>query len=111
VSFGAHIKRLREARGLSIRELSRRVDVESSYVSKVERDEVKPPGEETIVKLAHELGENPHVLLGLAGKVSSEIQRIILKRPLLFAALIESFKEAPDEALEKAARPVRDGDW
>ena len=51
------------------------------------------------------------MLLAMAGKVSSDLQEIIRKRPKLFAELIRQLKEAPDEAIFKVVREVRDGDW
>ena len=61
--------------------------------------------------MARELGEDPDVLLAMAGKVSSELQEIIRKRPKLFADLIRQLKQAPDHAILKVVREVRDGEW
>ena len=85
--------------------------MEPAYLSKIERGDVAPPSEVTTVKLAKELGEDPDVLLAMAGKVSSDLQEIIRKRPQLFAELIRQIKEAPDHAVLKMVREVRDGDW
>ncbi len=114
--FGDHLrdvrKRLRqEDRRYSLRQVAKRIDVEPSYLSKIERGEVAPPSEATTVKLAKELGEDPDVLLAMAGKVSSDLQEIIRKRPELFAELIRQLKKAPDHAILKVVREVRDGDW
>ena len=51
------------------------------------------------------------VLLAMAGKVSSDLQAIILKRPMLFSELIRQLKKAPDRAILKIVREVRDGEW
>jgi transcriptional regulator with XRE-family HTH domain len=105
-------KRLRqEDRRYSLRQVAQRIDVEPSYLSKIERGEVAPPSEATTVKLAKELGEDPDVLLAMAGKVSSDLQEIIRKRPELFAELIRQLKKAPDHAVLMVVREVRDGDW
>jgi transcriptional regulator with XRE-family HTH domain len=77
----------------------------------VERGEVAPPGEETLVKLARELGEDPDVLLALAGKISADLRAAILSRPQLFAELIRSIKSIPDHAVLRIVRDVRDGNW
>jgi hypothetical protein len=61
--------------------------------------------------MAAELGEDPDVLLALAGKVSGELQAVILKRPKLFAELIRQLKDLPDHAVLRIAREVRDGEW
>jgi len=70
-----------------------------------------PPSEETTVRLAKELGEDSDMLLAMAGKVSSDLQEIIRKRPRLFADLIRQLKSEPDNALLRIVREVRDGDW
>ena len=85
--------------------------VEPAYLSKIERDEVPPPSEATISRLAEELGEDPDVLLALGGKVSHDLLSVIRKRPRVFADLIRSLREAPDDAILRVVREVRDGDW
>ncbi len=114
--FGNHLREARERlkrgdREYSLRKVAVRVGVEPAYLSKIERGDVAPPSEATTVKLAQELGEDPDVLLAMAGKVSSDLQEVIRKRPKLFAELIRQLKEAPDHAILKVVREVRDGDW
>jgi HTH-type transcriptional regulator, competence development regulator len=95
----------------SVRQVAGRIAVEPSYLSKVERGEVAPPSEETIVRLAAELKLETDVLLAMAGKVSSDLLEVIRRRPLLFAALIRELKDTPDHAVLRLVREVRDGDW
>ncbi len=114
--FGEYLRKRREERraknpGFSVRQLAARVGVEPSYLSKVERGQQPPPSEQTIASLARELDEDPDVLLALAGKVSGELQAIIRRRPKLFAELIRQLKDAPDRAVLRLVREVRDGDW
>lgn len=114
--FGDYIRTARSARAeqdprFSLRQVAQRIGVEPAYLSKVERGLVAPPSEATIVKLAADLGEDPDVLLALAGKVSSDLQAIILRRPKEFAELIRQLKDAPDHAILKVVREVRDGRW
>ena len=73
--------------------------------------EVAPPSEETTRKLARELKVDSDVLLAMAGKVSSDLQDVIRKRPALFAELIRQLKEVPDHAVVRLVREVRDGEW
>jgi transcriptional regulator with XRE-family HTH domain len=115
-SFGDHIRHLREARSeddpsFSLRQVAIRCGVTPAYLSRVERDEVPPPGEETLVRLADELGEDRDVMLGLAGKISSDLRSAILVRPKLFADLIRAIRTMPDQAVLRVVREVRDGDW
>ena len=109
--FGKHIREVREGlrredRRFSLRQVARRIEVEPSYLSKIERGDVAPPSEATTVRLARELGEDPDVLLAMAGKVSSDLQEIIRKRPKLFAELIRQLKRAPNHAVLKVMREV-----
>ena len=116
MSFGDFIRQRREEkraadRDYSLRKVAASVGIEPSYLSKVERGEQPPPSEETILALARELGEDPDVLLALAGKVSKDLQAIIRKRPRLFAQLIRQLKNMPDHAVLRLVREVRDGNW
>ena len=94
-----------------MRQVAQRVGIEPAYLSKIERGQVAPPSEATTIRLARELGQDPDVLLAMAGKVSGDLQEIIRKRPRLFAELIRQLREAPDDAVLRVVRVVRDGDW
>ena len=114
--FGDSIREIRERlreedRRFSLRQVAQRIGVEPAYLSKIERGDVAPPSEAATVRLARELGQDPDVLLAMGGKVSSDLQEIIRKRPRLFAELIRQLKEAPDDAILRVVREVRDGDW
>ena len=107
--FGPTVRQLRESlrasdRRFSLRQVAHRIGVEPAYLSKIERSVAAPPSEATTVRLARELDEDPDVLLALAGKVSSDLQEIIRKRPKLFAQLIRELKEAPDVAVFRVVR-------
>lgn len=115
-AFGSYIRNRREEllktdSDYSVRKLAAKIGVQPSYISKVERDEVSPPSEGTIIRLAEALQEDPDVLLALAGKVSAELREVIIKRPKLFAEMIRQLKDAPDHALLRVVREVRDGKW
>lgn len=114
--FGSYLREKREAlkkkdKRFSVRQVGQRIGIEPSYLSKIERGWPAPLSEEKIIALAHELGENPDLLLALSGKVSSEIQAIIRKRPELFTELIRQLGEMQDHAILRLVREVRDGNW
>ena len=116
MTFGKYIRtirenRLKEDRTFSVRQVAQRIEVEPSYLSKIERDQVAPPSEATIRRLAGELGEDADLLLAMAGKVSSDLRNIIMQRPQLFAELLRQLKDAPDHTIRSVAREIRDGDW
>jgi transcriptional regulator with XRE-family HTH domain len=116
MKFGDYIRKKREAlkkkdRRYSLRQVATRVGIEPAYLSKIERDLFPPPGEETIRNIALDLGLDPDTLLAMAGKVSKDLQKIIMKRPEIFAAILREMKHMPDHAILRVVREVRDGDW
>src|SRR5262245_40370866 len=114
--FGPYLRSVREGNaledaGFSLRQLAGRIGVQPAYLSKVERAEVAPPSESKIRALAKDLGQDPDVLLAMAGKVSTELREIIRRRPKEFGELIRQLRDAPDHAILRIARQVRDGEW
>ncbi len=95
----------------SLRRLADRVGIEPSYLSKIERGQEQPPGEDTIRRIAEDLGEDPDALLALAGKVSSDLMDIIRARPAAVAELLRSVRRAPAKRVTEIARQVREGNW
>lgn len=118
-TFGDYIRQRRvelqaskeEAKSYSLRQVAKSLEIEPSYLSKIERGLQPPPGEGTIKKMAVVLKEDEDVLLALAGKVSLELKEIIRSRPKLFGELIRQLKDMPDHAVLKLVREVRDGSW
>jgi len=115
-TLGSFLRERREALRaedprFSLRKVAGRVGIEPSYLSKVERDIGSPPAEDTLVRLAGELEVEPDVVLALAGKISSDLREAIRRRPLLFGELIRELKDAPDRAVLRVVREVRDGEW
>ena len=114
--LGSYLRQKREAlrandTRFSIRQVAARIDVQPSYLSKVERGQEAPPSEKTLRRLAEELGEDVDMLLAMGGKISSDLAAIIRKRPTLFAELIRDLKDLPDHAVLRIVREVRDGNW
>ncbi len=68
-----------------------------------------PPPEQTIRRLATDLEEDADELLGLAGKVSRDLQEIVIRRPRIFADLLRTLDEAPDHVVTRITREVRAG--
>ena len=115
-TFGEHIRQRREEllasdAQFSLRQVATRIGIEPAYLSKIERGVFAPPSEEVIVKLAILLNEDTDILLAMAGKLSSELQQIILERPQLFADLLRQLKNLPDHAILRVVREVKDGEW
>ena len=102
--FGAHIRDLREAREISLRKFADRAQISPTYLSKVERDEFPPPGEETVRRIAEILGEDPDELLALAGKVASDLPVIIQQHPRAMATFLRAASGLSASEIEKLAR-------
>jgi transcriptional regulator with XRE-family HTH domain len=114
--FGTYVRQRREEllqadRRYSLRQVAGRICVEPAYLSKIERGEFAPPSEEVIRKLAFELGENPDILLAMAGKVSKDLLEVIVQRPKLVAELLRQIREMPDHAVLRIVREVKTGNW
>ena len=116
LDFGETLRARRMAQAendptFSLRQVAGRVGIEPSYLSKIERGEQPPPGEQTIRRLAEELGENPDALLALAGKVSSDLLAIIRERPTVVAELLRALRGLSANRVSAISRQIRDGDW
>ena len=62
IKFGLHIKKLREAKGLSFRELSYACDIDNSKISKIEKGQINITLT-TLLQLAKALETHPSELL------------------------------------------------
>ena len=114
--YGEYIRKVREKlreqdKSYSLRQVAQRIGIEPAYLSKIERGDMAPPSEATTRKLAAELQEDPDLLLAMSGKVSSDLQEIIRKHPKLFGELLRELRDAPEHAILRVMREVRDGDW
>jgi transcriptional regulator with XRE-family HTH domain len=115
-NFGDYIRDLREEKqkedsSFSLRQMAARLDVEPSYLSRVERGLEKNPSEQFVKKVAVELKQDENVMLAMVGKVSQELKDIILKKPQIFSELLKSLKDSPDNAILRIVREVKDGNW
>jgi transcriptional regulator with XRE-family HTH domain len=90
--FGAHLRKLRVQQGVGLRKLAMAIGISPTYLSKVERAEMPPPAERQVVALAEALGQDSDVLLGMAGRVASDLPAIIKKHPRKYAALLRALR-------------------
>ena len=111
-AFGKHVRGQREALcsldpQFGLRQTAAEIGVEPSYLSKVERGLVAPPSEATIIRLAEALALDSDELLGLAGKISPDVRRTILKRPKLMAGLVRQFAKVSDGGVQRVILRAR----
>lgn len=78
--FGNKLKELRKSAGLTLRELAEKVNVNFTYLSKIENGALPPPSEKVIKQLAEVLNFDKDELLTLAGIIPSDIAEILQDR-------------------------------
>lgn len=76
--FGGTIRHLNTAQGISFRTFAAKVDFSPAYLSKIERGEFSPPGEQKIIALARELKQDPEAGHWLGGFSQFHFGRYIL---------------------------------
>lgn len=103
MKFGKTVRRLREAKNLSIAEFARKVGMSPTYLAPIERDVFPAPAESKVVKIARALGEDPDEFLALAGRIASDLERIIRKHPKESAALLRSVGRLPAKKVQRLA--------
>lgn len=110
MELGEYLRGLREAKGLSVRQLADQLGLESSYVSKIEHGD-RVPSKPVLETLAGVLDVSPDVLEALAGRMSEGLLEAVKRHPEEFVTLLKALQKAPKQTLVRAARAVRDGDW
>ncbi len=75
--FGTKLRELRTNAGLTLRELGEKVNVNFTYLSKIESGTLPPPSEKVIRQLAEVLNTDQDDLLTLAGIIPPDIAEIL----------------------------------
>ena len=79
-SFGKFIRKKRLEAGYTLREFAQEVEISPTFISRMERGEIDPPGEDKITAMAQVLSIDAEELILMAGKVPAKIKEIILHR-------------------------------
>lgn len=104
MKFGRTVRKLREEKQISIAQLARRVGMSPTYLAPIERDVFPPPAESKVVKIAKALDQDSDEFLALAGRVASDLHRIIRKRPSPTARLLRAVSGLPEAEIEKIVK-------
>ena len=107
MQFGKRVRELREHRGWTQKELTDRLGVSVSYISKVENERLRfgdYPSEKFIHKLAAELDADEDELLLLADKVPDALRQRIRERPEVFNAVADLDNKSMDQLMQQIAR-------
>ena len=91
-TFGATVRREREKLDISLRRFAKQIGVSPTYLSKVERDEFRPPAEDKVLAIARFIGCDPDELLALAGRVSTDLTDIVRRQPREMASFLRAAK-------------------
>lgn len=98
MTFGEVLRVLRQKRGLSIKELAPEVDVDYSYISKLENEKVLPSAG-TVRRIARFFDYEEDELMVLADKIPADIADIIREHPReVFRYLRERFADGRPRA-------------
>lgn len=81
MAFGNRIRQLRKEHGLTLRELANQVDIDFTYLSKIENGRGPAPAEATIRRLAEVLHADADELILLADKLPTGFEQDLLARP------------------------------
>lgn len=81
MTFGSRIRQLRKVQDLTLRELGERVNMDFTYLSKIENGKGDPPSEDAIRRLAIVLQTDAEELILLADKLPTDFERDLLDRP------------------------------
>ena len=111
MTFGERLRELRKAKNLSQRALAEKVDINFTYLSKVESEKLdfaQYPSEDLIRKLAKALAADVDELLLLAKKIPADIRDRVIERPDAFRKIASLDDETLDALLEDIERKEKD---
>jgi HTH-type transcriptional regulator, competence development regulator len=111
VNFGAALKRFREERTLSLRELSTLSEVDHAYIHRLESGDKAAPSKEILEKLARGLKLAPHKrqlleMLSVSGPIDAGLMNFALKEPTRINAVLVAATMS-----FRGTRPTTEGEW
>lgn len=110
IRFGQMFQKLIDEKDVSIRAVAKEFDMQPTYVMKIIQGKVSP-SEKFILKVSEMLDEHPEVLFSVAGRVTSRLASAIAKHPKALSDLIFQLENAPENAILRVIREVREGEW
>src|SRR5262245_33606188 len=105
--FGEFVRRRREQKEIGLREMAKIIGVSPTYLSKIERDEVPPPAEDKVKKIAEIIGHDADELLALAGRVASDLTDIIRQRPREMADFLRTAQGLTADNIARLAQAAQ----
>lgn len=79
MTLGERLRELRLGARIGLRDVARRTDISPTYLSRIETSDEKTPSEEVIERLADYLGADRDELMRLAGRIPSDVRKMLLE--------------------------------
>ena len=92
---------------MSLRRLAAKAGMSFTYLGKIERGELAPPGEAKLLRLARVLGRSPDDLLNSARRLPADVIRIAQSEPSRYASLVRMTKELSRPELDLIIQHVQ----
>jgi HTH-type transcriptional regulator, competence development regulator len=112
MNFGKRVRDLRRAKNLTLRDVAVKVDINFTYLSKIENGKLdfsNFPSEKLIRKLAKALDGDVDEMLLLAEKVPDTIRKRVIERPDAFRKFAALDDTTIDKLLEDLGAQTNDG--
>lgn len=106
--FGSLVRQERERRKIGLRDMARQIGVSPTYLSLIERGEFPPPAEDKVSDIAKIIDRDRDELLALAGRISSDLETMIMASPRKMAGLVRKLSEFSQGDLENLEYCLRD---
>lgn len=106
-SFGARLREIRTEKGLSLREVASRADVNHGYLSQLERGEIAQPAPSILHKLAEGYGEPFAVLMRWAGYIEDDQQGLSPNQTRALSYLGDDVSDQELEAIRAVLDAIR----
>ncbi len=100
-TFGQMIRDARKEKRITQRDLAKMIDVDFSYISKIETGALEPPSESVINKIAKVLEIDSNELFILAKKVPTEFKNSIIEEDTAANILFRKYQYLTEEQKER----------
>lgn len=111
-SFGAYVRRAREAKGLRMKDLAKELDCTVVYLSEIELSRKAPPSQEKISKIAEVLEIDSKFLQGLAAaskpRLELELESMPARYQQFAMALARSWNDLSEDQMKRIIQTLEE---
>ena len=111
MSFGDTLRRFREARGLSLRELGKLCDIDHAYIHRLEREEKTAPSDQVVDAFVRTLKLSPRRARLLRLLVGKTVHRTLVELFIEDEDLPLDLLEPAHQMSFRGRRPETTDDW